>query len=73
MATEHRPTARALELEALLLADASGLDFLQILRRIENANPADPRIGQAARPSDESIRFGQEPELGFPPSSLCAF
>ncbi len=73
MATEHRATARAVELEALLLADASGLDFLQILRRIENANLDDPRIGQAARPSDESIRFGQEPELGFPPSSLSTF
>ena len=45
-------------------------DFHQALRRIECLSPASPRIGTAARPADEPIRLGQEPNLGFAPAML---
>ncbi len=46
-------------------------DFHQALRRIECLSPTLPRIGTAARPADEPVRLGQEPSLGFAPSTLA--
>ena len=48
-------------------------DFHQTLRRLENVFRSSPRWGTAARPSDEPIRFGQDPSLAFGASSLTAF
>ncbi len=48
-------------------------DFHQTLRRLENLFRHSPRWGEAARPSDEPIRFGQDPSLAFGASSLTAF
>jgi type VI secretion system protein ImpH len=49
-------------------------DFFQALRRIEAIGPRDqPRLGTAARPADEPIRLGQEPDLTFAASSLARF
>jgi type VI secretion system protein ImpH len=45
--------------------------FFQALRRIEVAFRT--RLGEAARPSDEPLRLGQEPTLTFAPASLARF
>ena len=42
--------------------------------RVLEASHADaPRIGNARRPREDRVRFGQEAELSFPPSTLSAF
>jgi type VI secretion system protein ImpH len=48
-------------------------DFHQALRRLQNVFNDSPRWGTAARPSDEPIRFGQDPSLAFGVSMLTAF
>jgi type VI secretion system protein ImpH len=45
-------------------------DFYQAMRRLEAMHPKKPRFGQALRPVDEPVRLGQEPSLGFAPSSI---
>lgn len=47
-------------------------DFYQTLRRLECLYADKPLWGTALRPIDEAIRFGQDPELIFPPSPLSA-
>ncbi|MGR3567300.1 MAG: type VI secretion system baseplate subunit TssG, partial [Pseudooceanicola nanhaiensis] len=37
-------------------------------RVLESAYADAPRIGNARRPREDRIRFGQEAELSFPPS-----
>lgn len=46
------------------------MDFFQVLRLIENAHPQLPRIGCSLRPRDDAVRFGQDPELVFHPTTL---
>jgi type VI secretion system protein ImpH len=48
-------------------------DFYQTLRRLECLFESKPRWGYARRPADESVRFGQEPELIFAPAPLTSF
>jgi type VI secretion system protein ImpH len=48
-------------------------DFFHAVRTIENLNRDKPRIGTAARPQDEPIRFSQEPSMSFAPAALSAF
>jgi type VI secretion system protein ImpH len=66
--TMRDPVALLRRLEA---APAS-FDFYAALRQLECAYPAQPRIGQAARPQDEALRFGQQPSLAFEPAMLAA-
>ncbi|QPF75639.1 type VI secretion system baseplate subunit TssG [Roseateles sp. DAIF2] len=47
-------------------------DFFALLRRIEGLSPEAPRLGRAARPQQEPIRLGQEPELDFAPAALAS-
>lgn len=49
----------------------AGFDFYAALRLLECAHPALPRIGQAERPRDEAVRFGQQPSLAFEPAMLA--
>jgi type VI secretion system protein ImpH len=58
---------------ALLEANAARMDFFQVLRLIENAHPALPRIGTSLRPRDDAVRFGQDPSLVFHPTALGRF
>ena len=44
--------------------------FLQWVRRKEWADRHLPRIGEAARPADESIRFGQDPSVAFTAATI---
>ncbi|QHF45561.1 type VI secretion protein [Pseudomonas sp. S35] len=46
-------------------------DFYGALRQLECAFAHLPRIGQAARPVDEAVRFGQQPSLAFEPSMIA--
>ena len=41
--------------------------FFHALRVLEAAHPDGPRFGDARRPRNEKVRFGQEAELKFPP------
>lgn len=54
-----------------LAATPAQFDFYAALRLIECAYPDRPRIGQAQRPQDEALRFGQQPSLGFEPAMLA--
>lgn len=47
-------------------------DFYQALRRVDCLHPQLPRLGTAARPSQEAIRLEQEPSLDFAPAVLSA-
>lgn len=47
-------------------------DFYAALRELECAHPAMPRIGQAMRPQDEALRFGQHVSMAFEPNMLAA-
>lgn len=42
-------------------------------RVLESAFPDAPRIGNARRPREDRVRFGQEAELAFPPSTVASF
>jgi type VI secretion system protein ImpH len=48
-------------------------DLFQAMRLIEASSPERSRIGEARRPADEPVRFGQEASLAFAPSALAAF
>jgi type VI secretion system protein ImpH len=56
-----------------LAAEPYRFDFYETLRRLECTFADKPRWGQALRPSDEPLRFGQEPSLSFAPSALASF
>ena len=63
------PVETELELER----KAARMDFFQVLRMLENAHPALPRIGASLRPRDDAVRFGQDPSLTFHPGALGQF
>jgi type VI secretion system protein ImpH len=60
-------------LYAHLAARPYDFDLFQALRRIEALHANRPRLGDAARPVDEPIRFAQEPSLVFAPAAIAAF
>jgi type VI secretion system protein ImpH len=62
-----------LTLFAALAESPHSFDFYQTLRRLECLFDTKPRWGQARRPVDEMVRFGQEPELIFAPAPLTSF
>ena len=45
-------------------------DFFELVRRIGHDRPDLPRLGKAARPTQENVRFGQTPYLHFPPTEV---
>jgi type VI secretion system protein ImpH len=47
-------------------------DFYAALRQLECTFLDAPRIGQATSPSDEAVRFGQQPSLAFEPAMLAS-
>lgn len=68
--------AGALALDTLLVAlreRPHSFDLYQALRRIEHAYRQWPRVGTAARPSEEPVRFGQAVSLTAAPSTLSHF
>ncbi|KAB0486897.1 type VI secretion system protein ImpH [Pseudomonas reinekei] len=61
-----------LTLLARLEQQPAAFDFHAALRQIECAFGDLPRIGQAHRPADEALRFGQLPSLAFEPAMIAA-
>ena len=55
-----------------LHADPRAHDFFAVLRRIESICADRPRWGEAARPSQEPLRFSQDAELDFAPAALSS-
>lgn len=55
-----------------LARDPHNVHFFHALRLVEAQFPDRPRLGEARRPSEDAMRFGQEAELAFPPSSIAA-
>ena len=47
--------------------------FFHALRVLDSAFGEAAPIGEAARPRDDKVRFGQEAELKFPPSTVARF
>jgi type VI secretion system protein ImpH len=56
-----------------LTQTAYRFEFHATMRRLEALFPELPRFGEAVRPSDESVRVGQEATLAFAPSEVSAF
>ncbi|MFJ4153301.1 type VI secretion system baseplate subunit TssG [Pseudomonas sp. NPDC089752] len=54
-----------------LAREPAAYDFNAALRQLESAFAEQPRIGQASRPAQEAIRFGQQPSLAFEPAMLA--
>ena len=71
---DPRPAApaAAIAVFAELQEHASKFDLFQAMRRIENAFPDKPRLGDAMRPGEEPIRFAQDPSLIFAPAPIAA-
>jgi type VI secretion system protein ImpH len=63
----------ALSLLDRFSADANRFDFFQAVRLVECAYPGLPRVGSSLRPREDAVRFGQEPELIFFPTTLRHF
>jgi len=63
-------SAAAEQLLDMLSRAPHEFDFFQVLRRLECAYRDSPRMGEASRPADETIRIGQEPSAVFAPSAL---
>lgn len=66
------PVALATALFDEIDRDAHKFDLFQAMRRIENAFPDRPRLGDAMRPGEEPIRFTQEASLIFAPTPIAA-
>lgn len=73
MATATRTTARTVERLLALQAAPERYGFYAALRLLECLHPDEPRIGEAAKPADESLRLGQVPSLAFAPSTVAMF
>jgi type VI secretion system protein ImpH len=68
--------SRTLQVDALLSAlqaQPYAFDFYQALRRLECAYRDWPRLGTAARPAEEPVRFGQALSLTAAPATLSHF
>ena len=63
----------ALDLLPRLAGDAHRFAFFQAVRLLENAHPHLPRVGCSLRPHDDAVRFGQDPDLIFFPTTLLPF
>ena len=58
---------------ARLQADPYSFDFYQAVRRIEAERPELPPVGHSLRPSQDAVRFCQEPSLAFAPSTVWSY
>ena len=48
------------------------LDLFAVLRTLEAARTDLPRLGRALRPSQESVRLGQEPSMAFAGAAVAS-
>ena len=73
MADATGPTGEHLSWLEELAQDPRAFDFHVALRRIESAASGAPRLGEALRPTEESVRLGQRPSLAFEPTAVTDF
>ncbi|MEM8591503.1 MAG: type VI secretion system baseplate subunit TssG [Pseudomonadota bacterium] len=73
MATGERSGENPLSHLEALQEDPEKHHIFHAMRLIEAAFPDGPRIGEARRPREDKVRFGQEAELNFPPSTIANF
>lgn len=73
MAGADRQTSDPVALQAALAAMPEAFELFEALRRIECAYPDGPRLGESARPVDDSVRMGQAPSLAFAPRDIDRF
>jgi type VI secretion system protein ImpH len=72
MADAARQSTDALERLRDIEARFASYEFYAAMRLVECAHPAAPRLGRAARASEESVRLGQVPSLAFAPATFLA-
>jgi len=73
MAGQNRNQNPDLTLEEQLAREPWHFGFYEALRQLECRYRDHARIGYAARPVDDAVRFGQTPSLQFAPSTLAEF
>ncbi|NNE52586.1 MAG: type VI secretion system baseplate subunit TssG [Sulfitobacter sp.] len=56
-----------------LIRDPQSHHIFFAMRVLEAQDPDKPRFGESRRPRQDGVRFGQEPDLGFPPSTIHKF
>lgn len=56
-----------------LAARPGHFDLFHAMRLVEAAHPDKPRLGDALRPVDEPVRFGEEASLTFAPAAIAQF
>lgn len=65
-------TDKTMDILQRLSKEPYRFDFYQAVRHIECQHNDKPRLGETLRPSDDSIRFGQQPSMIFAPSSIAS-
>ncbi|MFP7675226.1 type VI secretion system baseplate subunit TssG [Marivita sp. S0852] len=55
-----------------LIRDPKPYHIFHAMRILEAQLDGTPRFGDARRPRQDKVRFGQEPYLGFPPTTISA-
>ncbi len=73
MAAGNRPGADHLSHLEKLETAPEKFHLFHAFRVLEGAYPDAPRFGEARRPREDKVRFGQEAELAFPPSTVRDF
>jgi type VI secretion system protein ImpH len=73
MVTKNGDEPRDLTHLERLIRDPKSHHFFFALRVLEAQLPDTPRFGEARRPRQDKVRFGQEPTLGFPPSTIVEY
>jgi type VI secretion system protein ImpH len=73
MAHADRPPSSSIDIDALFGDDAEHWDFLHAVRWIDCRADPRPRTGESKRPSEETVRLGQEPHTTFAPSNVAGF
>jgi type VI secretion system protein ImpH len=68
MASPARETTS--DLIARMAAQPFAFDFFHAVRLLEASAPERPHLGETLSPADDLVRFGQNPSLAFPPSTL---
>ncbi|SHH01266.1 type VI secretion system baseplate subunit TssG [Marivita hallyeonensis] len=73
MGTQNGDEPRDLTHLERLIREAESYHIFFALRVLEAQLPDCPKFGEARRPRQDKVRFGQEPTLGFPPSTIAAY
>lgn len=73
MVTKNGDKPRDLTHLERLIRDPQSHHIFHAMRVLEAQLPDTPRFAEARRPRQDKVRFGQEPTLGFPPSTIAEY